>query len=104
MSNRYKLVASDTDPHHWHIEILVGPYKGLVYRYDKIKFDDSEDDPKCLFDFTIIDIPENLRNIEMDEDEMDDFLEHIGSILEEIINEDTNGGSNRKCSTGESDQ
>jgi len=35
----YKYLFPENDPHAIHIELLTGPYVGVVFRYDKVEID-----------------------------------------------------------------
>ena len=63
------------------IKIDKGKYKGLVWEYGKVTFDENQEELKLSFDYTII---ENPTETVVD----DDLYRLMGDILVEIIGDD----------------
>lgn len=64
------------------INLLVGEYEGVVYRYGKVSVEeDKENDRAYLsFEYDIID-PNNKEDLENDLQ----FKDHIGNVLQSIM-------------------
>lgn len=65
------------------IELLTGPYKGVVYRYTKVAVKEKEDDTAVMkFDY---DIYESAGHVQTQLRKDKTFQNHIGLILNELI-------------------
>ena len=95
----YKPEAGDTVP----VEILTGPYKGVIYRYVRIGVTEKEDGEAVLrFQFELLEMGDHtetsLRNDQR-------FTNHIGIILNHFILELAESEvANRKDDIEELDQ
>lgn len=74
----YKYVPGDDDS--WHIEILMGKYKGIVYKYDTIKIDGPSD--SILFTLSIV---KNIMNNPVNPDADLNFQDYAGDIISQIL-------------------
>jgi len=75
----------------------------IVYRYDVVSFQESENNEATLkFDYEILESPENIDIDSLTEEDHAQFETTLGDILVEIITEDTSN-ENRADDTGKSD-
>lgn len=68
------------------IEIISGPYAGVVYKYAKLTFteDISETEAKCVFEYSIIKTGKTNKSIaKLKKDKR--FQEHISLILNSLL-------------------
>jgi hypothetical protein len=68
---------------HWCIKILEGEYEGLVYQYDTVKFDESDDPEEAVITYNTITVA-NPNNVDLTQEDEKGIL---GSILTNIITE-----------------
>lgn len=92
-------LKQDTVP----IELLTGPYKGVVYRYTKVAVKEKEDDTALMqFDY---DIYESGNHVQTQLRKDKTFENHIGLILNQLILEAVDNpqseDANRKDNTEE---
>lgn len=81
------------------VELLEGLYKGTIYKYGKVSFEEKGEDVYLHFDYNVVksDV-KKPKKLEKEED----FKNHIGNILVEIMSanleqdivEDENGTVN----------
>lgn len=90
------------------IEILTGPFKGTVYRYNNMKVIESEEEDKGIIKFDFIIHETNKKYSEEKLRNSDKFHKHIGLILNALILEsldkmdpDANRENNIKTSSVE---
>ena len=72
----YKLVPDPEDPSEGAVEIVLGPFTGLVYKYGDFRFVKavSEDaQPTIEYQFEVIDIPEEIRDVEYPDEMKESF-------------------------------
>jgi hypothetical protein len=70
------------DPQSVHIRLLDGDYKGTVYKYGKVKFEEKNDQVYLLFAYDVIEsVVDKPRKLEKDEA----FKNYIGDLLVEIM-------------------
>ena len=84
----WKLIPDPTkeDTFHWCVEILVGKYKGVVFRFDRVQFAEKENEDGFLpfrFDHTRILDPVGIDT--MHETKVTDYLSYISDILLELL-------------------
>jgi hypothetical protein len=77
------------------IELLIDPFKGVVYRYTKVSFKLDGDTPRMLYDYDIINSPD-LSMMTLRKNEK--FNTTLGLILNmmllEVSDADENGSNN----------
>jgi hypothetical protein len=72
-------LKEDTVP----IELLTGPYKGVVYRYTHVSLKEKEDDSAVMnFDYHLHETAEH-KDTDLISDHR--FIAHIGLILNQLI-------------------
>lgn len=75
-----------------HIEIIRGPFKGIIYRYGKVGFnpEDKEDEERLTlaYEYDIISLPEHLQKQEIEDEQFYFFENMLGDILVEILEHD----------------
>jgi len=65
-----------------HIRFLEGPYKGTVFKYGKVKFEEKGDQVYLLFAYDVIESPvDKPKKLEKDEK----FKNYLGDLLVEIM-------------------
>ena len=75
----YKPDAGDTVP----IEILTGPYKGVVYRYVRVGVSEKENGEAVLrFQYELLELGDHTETSIRNDNR---FTEHIGIILNHFI-------------------
>ena len=63
------------------VRIISGAYKGTVYTYGHVSFEEVDDNVNCKFEYNIIEKPDNIK-----EDEI--FVNQLGEILVDILVEE----------------
>ena len=63
------------------IRITEGEYKDLIYQYGTIKFVEEGDNVRCNFTYNIIENPNDIK-------EDQDFVNQLGEILVEVLNDE----------------
>lgn len=94
----YKYSFPQDDPEHVHIELLTGPYVDVVFKYDKVKFVEENEEMYLQFSYSVIQY-KNFKDLESDIN----FKNYIGELLAEIMSKnmdqeivDESGISNTK--------
>ena len=86
----YKLVPDPDNSDEGAIEITMGPFTGMVYKYGDFRFmkPSSEDDqPTVEYQFEVIDIPEEIRDVEYPDEMKESFDKLLVDILLDIVQE-----------------
>lgn len=82
----------DSDPHSYHIEILGGKFKGIVYKFGGVSITEENDDAQMHFSYDVVSgaIPTE------DKSEFESFIgDRLIEMLEEQLKERSvvyNGG------------
>lgn len=76
----YKYSFPENDPEHIHIELLTGPYVGVVFKYDRVKFEEENEEMYLQFSYNVIQYG-IFTNLESDLQ----FKNYIGDLLAEIM-------------------
>ena len=63
------------------IKIVEGEYEGVTYQYGTIKFVEEGENIRCNFTYNLIDNPNNIE-------ENQDFVNQLGEILIEVLNDE----------------
>ena len=87
----YKLVPDPKDPSEGAVEIALGPFTGLVYKYGDFRFVKavSEDaQPTIEYQFEVIDIPEEIRDVEYPDEMKQSFDKLLVDILIDMVQKD----------------
>jgi len=84
----YRYAENPDDDSMGAIRITNGKFKGFVYQYGVVSFSESEDISKCSLNFTY-QIVHNEQNYPVDKE----LIDIMGGILNELINERYNDGS-----------
>ena len=81
MTMKYDFVPDETDATLDCIRILEGKYKGLIYQYGTVSFNENESEENASLSF-------NYRVVEEVEDsDPDELQEILGDILMTLLNE-----------------
>jgi len=84
------------------IKLTDDKFCGIVYRYDVVSFQESENDEATLkFDYEILESPDNIDLDSLTEEDHSQFETTLGDVLVEIITEATSS-ENRADDTGKS--
>ena len=76
----YKYLLPENDPESIHIELLTGPYTDVVFKFDKVKFEEENEEMYLQFSYSVIQYT-NDKDLETDID----FKNYIGKLLVEIM-------------------
>jgi hypothetical protein len=63
-----------------HIRLLEGPYKGTIYKYGKVGFEEKGDEVYLQFKYDVIESPFKDKQLKQVE-----FKNYIGDLLVEIM-------------------
>ena len=78
----YQYIYPAKDPSAVHVELLGGPYKGTIFQYGKVKFEEKDENVYLLFGYDVIESTVSKpKKLEKDSD----FKNHIGDLLVEIM-------------------
>ena len=67
----------------WCVELIKGPFEGLLYRYGKYKL--NKDDLKLVFDYEVLYIPEEIIGIDFSDDMKSSFDKLLTEILLDLL-------------------
>ena len=87
----YKLIPDPDDPKEGAIEVTLGPFAGLVYKYGDFRFVKpvTENDPPTVeYHFEVIDIPEEIRDVEYPDEMKESFDQLLVNILIHMVQKD----------------
>jgi len=76
----YKYLLPENDPESIHIELLTGPYADIIFKFDKVKFEEENEEMYLQFSYNVIQYG-MFTNLESDLQ----FKNYIGKLLVEII-------------------
>ena len=81
----YLFVDDPTNDKIYAVKLRSGTYSDVIYKYGNIRFEEDKDNDVCRlrYAYKIIYKPENLVNIDLDEDV--DFKNYIGDVLNDIL-------------------
>tara|TARA_Y100000817_G_C16711906_1_gene479673 strand:- start:413 stop:817 length:405 start_codon:yes stop_codon:yes gene_type:complete len=91
ISDYYKLVPDPDDSVEGVVEITGGPFAGLIYKYGDFRFSKPTDEdsvPRVEYQFEVIHIPEEIRDVEYPEEMKDSFDELLLSVLIDMVQKD----------------
>lgn len=78
----FNYIVNDKDEEYIHIQLLTGPYAGVIYRYGKVGFEEKNGQLHLQFDFNVIQSP-NVKASKLEKDST--FKQHIGDYLISVI-------------------
>lgn len=87
--NKRYVFAQKTGAEYTAIKLLEPKYRNVIYKYGKVRFDKEEKSDGTLpmkFDYDILSNPES-KDIESQE-----FIDYIGDILIEVMEQQLNDG------------
>jgi hypothetical protein len=73
------------------IRITRGPFLGLIYKYLEYKFskiDEETGKPTVQFEFDILDVPDEMKDVEFPDEMKESFHQLLGTILIDIVTKD----------------
>ena len=65
-----------------HIRLLEGPYKGVVFKYGKVKFEEKNGEMYLLFAYDVLESPD-VKPKKLEKDST--FKDYLGDLLVEIM-------------------
>ena len=78
----YCFIYPKEDGQSVHIKFLEGPYKGTIFKYGKVKFQEKDEQVYLLFAYDVLESPVNKpKKLEKDAD----FKNYLGDLLVEIM-------------------
>ena len=78
----YVFISPASDPSMVHIKLLTGEFKETVFKFGKVKFEEKDNEGYLHFDYDVLESTVmKPRKLEKNED----FKNHIGNMLVEII-------------------
>jgi len=78
----YCFIYPKDDAQSVHIRFLEGPYKGTLFKYGKVKFEEKGEQVHLLFAYDVLESEvEKPKKLEKD----NDFKNYIGDLLVEIM-------------------
>lgn len=89
----YTRVAIANEPDQWAIQLIKGPYTGLIYKYGKVSIDKEQTllgtvkRSNIKYEYDILFVPENLRNRELSDEEEKIFHDFLGDVLVSLLYE-----------------
>ena len=78
----YCYIYPKEDEKSVHIRLLEGPYKGTIYKYGKVKFEEIDQQMHLLFGYDVLESPV-MKPAKLEKD--DTFKNYIGDLLVEIM-------------------
>lgn len=84
----WRLVPDPTkdDIFHWCVELITGPYKGMIIRFDRVQFASKENEDGMLpfrFDHTKILDPIGIHKFS--EEQVTNYLSYLSDVLIELV-------------------
>ena len=80
----YCFIYPKEDGQSVHIKFLEGPYKGTIFKYGKVKFQEKDEQVYLLFAYDVLESPvKKPSKLEKD----GDFKNYIGDLLVELMSE-----------------
>jgi hypothetical protein len=71
-------------------EVQQGPFTGCLIQFGKVQIMKDEEDPdqvKAKYEYDIIDIPDEIKDVEFSDEEGEQLEEMIGEILIVLLND-----------------
>ena len=84
----YHLIPDPDGDDEGVVQIRLGPFTGLVYKYGDFRFKkpESEDEqPQIEYQFEVIDIPEEIRDVQYPDDMKESFDQLLVNILMDLV-------------------
>ena len=78
----YCYIYPKEDAQGVHIKFLEGPYKGTIYKYGKVKFEEKGEQVHLLFGYDVIE-SDVMKPRKLEKNEA--FKNYIGDLLVEIM-------------------
>ena len=91
----YRLVQDPNDDKEGAVELIAGPFSGLIYKYGDFKFTkaESEDDqPSIEYQFETLHIPEEIMDVQYPDDMKESFDQLMVNILIDLVQKDVAKG------------
>ena len=88
----YEFTKYPEDSDTGAIRITRGPFLGLIYKYLEYKFskiDEETGSPSVQFEFDVLDVPDEMKDVEYPDEMKDSFHQLLGNILIDIVTRDT---------------
>lgn len=92
-----------------NVLIEKGPFKGCVIEYGKMQMqssDDDEEEVRMMFEYNIVKVPDELKNVKFTDEQGEEFEVLVGNILMTLLHktyndnqEDNEQGENRESNS-----
>jgi len=76
----YTYLLPENDPVAIHIKLLTGPYVGVIFKFNRVKFEEENEEMYLQFSYDVIQYT-NDKDLDTDID----FKNYIGKLLIEIM-------------------
>ncbi|OUV92309.1 MAG: hypothetical protein CBD09_00545 [Puniceicoccaceae bacterium TMED149] len=102
---KYTLIEHKNAEEQWAVMLSEGKYEGLVYKYGKIDFHESDDQEvaSLSFEYDVLE-PIDIDVENLTGEDYEEFKTMIGDILVELIEASIDYHENRNDNTEASDQ
>lgn len=102
---KYTLIEHKNAEEQWAVMLSEGKYEGLIYKYGKIDFHESDDQEvaSLSFEYDILE-PIDIDVENLTGEDYEEFKTMIGDILVELIEASIDYHENRNDNTEASDQ
>tara|TARA_R100000008_G_scaffold85591_1_gene75935 strand:- start:171 stop:512 length:342 start_codon:yes stop_codon:yes gene_type:complete len=98
----FEYVENPKEPDHHAIKINSGPYRGIIYTYGVVGFEENEEQDNLQISFSY-DIMDNSRKVDVLEDkEFHDIMGNILTIILKYNMREENAGKYRENDTNQS--
>jgi len=87
----YRLIYNPKDGSEGAVEIIDGPFSGLKYKYGDFRFskpETDEDTPKAEYEFEVLHIPEEIRDVDYPSEMKESFDQLLLGILIDLVQEE----------------
>jgi|TARA_B100001939_G_C16929941_1_gene613498 hypothetical protein len=88
----YRLVPNPESQDEGAIELTGGPFAGLIYKYGDFRFakpEELDETLKVEYEFEVLHIPEEIRDVDYPEDMKDSFDQLLLSVLVDMVQEES---------------
>lgn len=102
---KYTLIEHKNAEEQWAVMLSEGKYEGLIYKYGKIDFHESDDQEvaSLSFEYDVLE-PIDIDVENLTGEDYEEFKTMIGDILVELIEASIDYHENRNDNTEASDQ
>jgi len=87
----YRLVSNPENNSEGAVELTTGPFSGLVYKYGDFRFgkpSELDENLKVEYQFEVLHIPEEIRDVDYPEDMKDSFDQLLLNVLVDMVQDE----------------